>query len=295
MKYKDFLGFLIMFLIMHSLKTEAGNLDVNKGTFTLSSGKYEIDISVECKYTIRSIKYEDYYLCPPRGYNATVIVPECGKFIGAGHTEGGEEQIENIDFLVDGRKISPAIGKLYSGQKIVLKKTSTLDKLRLVSILEVTPECIIENKHFECFDTQKISLMYIFFYCWNKSTQEWYASLPDGKKLSGTFRNDKSYHMKEDIKWAAEYDQLSNKGIIMYYPSVIHGKGLKSAFWDVGGIYHKYYHQIDIPGTISQGFKSPSMTIVLKGFSANPDNWKDEVERIAGRLNSSNNLFLSKP
>lgn len=267
-----------------SISCNAANLDVNKGVFTLDCGKYEVTISAECKYTIRSIKYEDYYLCPAVGYNATVIVPQGGKFIGAGHLEGGEEQLERIELIVDGKEISPLAGGKYQGREIILKKTSTLDKLRLVSLLTLTPDCIRENKQFEAVDTQKISLMYIFFYCWNKATQEWYASLPDGEKLSGIFKNDKSYHLKEDIKWAAEYDQLAMKGVVMYYPSVIQGKGIKSAFWDVGGTYHKYYHQLNIPVTLPKDFKSQSMTIILKGFSANPDKWKDEVEKITDEL-----------
>ncbi|OGV46007.1 MAG: hypothetical protein A2017_22240 [Lentisphaerae bacterium GWF2_44_16] len=286
MKHNKLLILCLVFSMMHSLKTEAKNLDVNKGVFTLSSGEYEIDISSECKYTIRSIKYENYYLCPSVGYNATVIIPEGGKFIGAGHTEGGEEQVESIEFSVDGKKISPAPGEKYSGQKIILKKTSTLDKLRLVSVLTLTPECITENKQFEAVEAQKISLMYIFFYCWNKTTTDWYAELADNKKLSGTFKDDRSYHLKKDIKWAAEYDNSSQKGVIMYYPSVIPGKGIKSTFWDVGGIYHKYYHQLDIPLSLPKGFKSPAMTIILKGFSASPDNWKTEVEKNTEDLNS---------
>ena len=277
-------GRIIPVYIFTAISCNAANLDVNKGVFTLSAGKYEVTISAECKYTIRSIKYEDFYLCPSVGYNAAVIIPTGGKFVGAGHLEGGEEVLEKIEFYIDGNMANPETGRMYSGRHFLLKRTSILDKLRLVHCMELSDDGIVEKKMFEATDDQKIDLMYIFFYCWNKTTKQWCAELADGKNVSGEFRDDKSYHLKEDIKWAAEYDQLAMKGVVMYYPSVIQGKGIKSAFWDVGGTYHKYYHQLNIPVTLPKDFKSQSMTIILKGFSANPDKWKDEVEKITDEL-----------
>ena len=143
-------------------------------------------------------------------------------------------------------------------------------------------------------DEQNVALLYAFCYCFNYLTKEWMASLADGKTVAGVFADNKAFLVREDAKYLAEYDPASQKGMIVFFPEVIPGKGHKSTFWDVGGVYHKYYLMMDVPSVIKKGFKSKLMTIMLKGFSAVAQDWKPTVEKNVEKMLIDGKKYLAE-
>lgn len=270
--------------ILPGIVTYGANLNLNKGIFSLKCGEYQVDITSECKYSIRNIRYNGYLIGTPTGYYGTVINTGKGKYIGAGHTEGGEEKLLDIELTVDGKTFKPETGQLYEGDKIILKRVSKLDNLKLTAIITLTSDGIKDQRQFEAEEDQKLSYLYLFMYCFTSKTTDWLAMLPDGKTISGKFKNDKKFLVREDVKWAAQFDDKANTGLLIFYPEVLKGKAHKTTFWDVPKAYHKFYLMLDVPPVIKKGYTSSPMTVLIKGFSGKKSGWHAEVEKIANQL-----------
>jgi hypothetical protein len=269
--------------IIYYLLLATVSVGASEKAFNLKSGQYEVKISGKYKYTVRQIKYEGTIMGSQSGYYGTVMAHGKGKYVGAGHGEGGFEKVLNMTLTVDGKPITPVPGKTYGGKQIILSKVSMLDKLRFQTEISVTPDGIIERKRFVATAKQPMHLMYIYLLCWNKTTTDWTAESADGKSCSGEFGEEfkgrSRWHLQKDIKWVANYDAKAGKGMLMYYPAPIAGQGRKSAFWEVKNAYNKYYLMLKTPKIFPQGYESPLYTLVLKGFKADKQNFKNDVQK----------------
>ncbi len=269
-----FLYWLILLAALTSVADEKA--------FDLKSGSYELKISEKYKYTVRQIKYEGAELGTQSGFYGTVLAHGRGKYVGAGHGEGGFEKIIKVALFVDGKQITPVAGKTYSGKKLMLRKISMFDKLRFQSEITLSPEGIIERKRFVATAKQPIHLLYIYALCWNKSTDGWLAEGVDGKKYSGEFgiefKGSNRWHLQQDVKWAANLDSKSGKGMVMYYPQPIVGQGRKSSFWEVKKAYNKYYLMLKTPKLYPAGYESPVYTLILKGFASDKSEFLKNAE-----------------
>ena len=254
----------------------------NEKVFNLKSGGYELKISEKYKYTVRQIKYDGVVMGTQSGFYGTVMAHGKGKYVGAGHGEGGFEKVLKVELFADGKQITPVTGKTYSGEKILLRKISMFDKLRFQSEITLSPEGIVERKRFVATAKQPVHLMYIYLLCWNKSTDGWIAKGIDGKTYSGEFgtkfKGRSLWHLNKDVKWTANIDSKAGKGMLMYYPEPIIGQGRRSSFWEVKKAYNKYYLMLKTPKIYSDGYESPTYSLVLKGFSANKSDFLKKAE-----------------
>ena len=114
------------------------------GDYTLVSGDYRICISPKYKHTIRSIEWKGYMIGTATGYYGAIVIPAPGKYIGAGHTEGGVEDVKSVIAVCDGRKVDPKAEKVIRGERITVEKISGFDNLLFRVRLELTPEGLIE-------------------------------------------------------------------------------------------------------------------------------------------------------
>ena len=121
--------------------------DITEKITTLQCGDYQIKISAQYKYTIRKITYKGAILGSQNGFYGTVIAHKSGKYIGAGHTQGGEEKVLSIELFADGKKTVPKLGTI-TAKKFLLRKVSMMDKLQFLTEITLTPEGIIESKKF---------------------------------------------------------------------------------------------------------------------------------------------------
>ena len=254
----------------------------NEKPFDLKSGSYELRISEKYKYTVRQIKYDGAVMGTKSGFYGTVIAHGIGKYVGAGHGEGGFEKVLKIELFVDGKQITPTAGNIYSGKKLLLRKISMFDKLRFRSEITLSPEGIVESKRFIATAKQPMHLMYIYLLCWNKSTDGWLAEGVDGKTYSGEFgtefKGSNRWHLGKDVKWVANIDSKVGKGMLMYYPKPIIGQSRRSSFWEVKKAYNKYYLMLKTPKFFHAGYESPVYTMVLKGFSADKANFSKNAK-----------------
>ena len=100
--------------------------DITKKITTLQCGDYQLKISAKYKYTVRKITYKGAILGSQSGFYGTVMATASGKYIGAGHDQGGEEKVLNIELFADGKKTIPKLGMI-TAKKFLLRKVSMLD------------------------------------------------------------------------------------------------------------------------------------------------------------------------
>lgn len=240
-------------------------------TYRLQCGDYELSISPRYHQTMRSISFEQRMLGTPTGFYNLVIGEASGKYVGAGHTEGGQEKVLKFRLLCDEQEIEPVIGQVYSGKKIVFEKESQLLQTVFLSRITMTPEGIIEQKRFRTLAPQSFYYLYLYQYCFDKATTDYAAMTADGKlrtgEFDGNFTGSNRWHLNSDVKWTAILDRHSGHGLLLYYPQIIKGASRKSAFWEVKNAYNKYYLMGAMPDQPA-GYVSPLYTAIIRGFKA---------------------------
>lgn len=235
--------------------------------YTLESGDYKISFSPKFCHTMRTISYRGHELGKETGFYGAVMAPSPGKFIGAGHTEGGNENIISFSLICDGKKMKPKSGEVYNGNLLVLEKISQLNNVVFLTKTQLSSDGVIEQKYFTAVSEQSFHSLYVNMLCWDKATTDWFALTAKNKEISGKFSEGKSWHLSDDVRWAAIYDSNAKCGMMMYYPQIIKGAIRKACFWEVPNAYNKFYMMADIPKQVSTGFKSPVYTMVLRGFN----------------------------
>jgi len=257
-----------------------GEVMPGKDEFLIRSGPYEITISTRYAFTMTSIYFNGKLVGGRGGFYGTIFCPSPGKYIGAGHTEGGAEEISSIRLNINGEDLKPESNRIYEGKKVVMYKVSLLANLELVETTEVSAEGIIITRTYEAKEDQQAYSLYTYQFCWVSDTKEWVAELPDGRIVDGIFLSDDSWRLNEDIKWTGIYHPLSQTGMLVYYPEVIPGQQRKSCYWDKEA-YHKYYLMMKIPTFLPKGSKLGPYTAIIKGFNSPAEGWKNSAIEIA--------------
>lgn len=238
----------------------------SQADYTLASGDYRVTVSPKYAHTLRTISWRGHEIGRETGFYGTVLTYEPGKMVGAGHTEGGVENVLSVSLQVDGREVQPEAGGSWRGDELTLEKISRLDRSIFRNQIRVTPDGITEQKFFVAAEPQPFHRLSVNLYCWDKATTDWFAETAGGQRLDGKFSGEKRFLLRSDVKWAAIYDAGARRGILAWYPEVIKGAIHKACFWEVPGRYHKFYMMADVPKLAPAGWRSPLYRTVLRGF-----------------------------
>lgn len=254
------------------------------GNFTLKSGDYAIDISGKYKYCITRIFYEGYAIGNSKGFYGTILAPKTTKFIGAGHTEGGIEDVKSISVVVDGEQQAIKLNAVFAGSKIVFKKVSQLGNLLVFVTMTLTDTGIRIEKQYEALADQEVFSLYVFQFCWSNETTQWMIGRPDGTIGEGKFNSDMGWHLRNEreLYWYALFNPSNNKGILGYFADY-HPQQGQYMWWDKH-IYHKFYFWAATPKVIKRGTKSRKYSMILKGFKGTNADWKAKAKAISVQL-----------
>jgi hypothetical protein len=254
------------------------------GHITLKVAPYAIEITGKHKFCIQRILYKGYAIGKDSGYYGTILANGKAKFIGAGHNEGGEEKVQSFKVLVDGKPVEFKKDAVLSGSKIEYHKVSIQDNLKVYVNLSLTKDGIRIDKNFEALDKQNIYSFYIFQYCWSNKTEAWLIGRPNGTFGEGVFKSNKGWHLlrERELLWYSLFDPQAAKGILGYFISY-HPRQGRYMLWDKT-VYHKFYYWANLPKIVPKGMKSRKYSMLLKGFEAQPANWKKDVKALAVKL-----------
>lgn len=254
------------------------------GRFTLKVPPYAIEITGKNKFCIQKISYKNYVIGNDKGFYGTILANAKAKFIGAGHTEGGIEQVQSFNVQLDGKAVDFKAGIVLSGSEIRCQKISIQDKLMVYVDFTLTKDGIRIDKRFEALEKQNIYSFYIFQFCWSSKTKEWLIGRPDGTFAEGAFKSNKSWHLRREreIFWYSLFSTEAQKGILGYFISYYPQQG-RYMFWDKL-IYHKFYYSAALPKVVPKGMKSHKYSMFIKGFETEPVNWKKTAKTLAVAL-----------
>lgn len=272
---------LLLFMVGWSVMADIPGFD---GYFTLSSGPYKVEITGKNRFCIRKIVYDGSELGNDHGFYGTILATAPAKFIGSGHKEGGEEKVVAFSVKVDGKPVKYESGGEISGNLIEYSKISMLDNLKVFVSVVIDRNGIRLDKHFEAVASQDIYSFYIFQFCFTEKSTEWMIGRPDGTTAAGVFNSDDGWHLRSErnLLWFSQYVPSSRKGILGYFISYFPGQG-SYMLWDKK-VYHKFYFSAKLPKSVEKGMQSRHYSLFLKGFGAEPAEWKNKSKAIAAEL-----------
>jgi len=248
---------------------------------TVSVGDYRIEFRDPGAWTFGKIWYGDTQIGLDNGWSGLVLRRPGGGFVGTGHTEGGLEKIQSARLTVDGKEVALEAKARYQGKHARLEKVSRIDNLKLEAVYEITPEGIVETHRIETHEDQPVVTVYAFMHPWTPATKAWMAEVAGGKIVTGPLESMKRvpgarlWQIVKDVRWTAVYDPAAKLSVILCYPELYKGKGVRTGIWDLEH-YHKQYYQPYANETIAKGTKR-TFRCRIWCVRAEPDAWQGAV------------------
>ena len=240
---------------------------------------YKVEFAGDRAWTIFRILFKGTLVGDKNGFYGTVLIPDGGKFVGTGHTEGGVERVESVTLTVDGKPADLKDKTVYRASRVELRKKSMMGPLRLEATYVVGDDCLLERHCYEAPEDTMIHLLYAFMHCWLPSTTEWIAEKADSTVVDGKFDSSGNFKLRADVKWTALYDPENRKAMLAWFPKVLAGQGHRTTYWDKA-VYHKLYTQLLSGATLPRGTRFEA-ALVIRGVETAPDDWKHAVKTAA--------------
>lgn len=252
---------------------------------TLEAGDYRLVFSEHPeRWSIVQVFYKGHEIGTRTGYYGNVLAPQNGKYIGAGHTEGGRETVLNYELQVDGKPQD--VGEYqYQGKQLSFNKTSMLDKVKMHARYTLTAEELKIDKYFETVAEQQVHLLYLFQFCWNVNSSEYLFRRMNGSIGKGKFSNDTKMrvHGEPYAYFFSQFFPEFKVGVLNYLPEFGKVTG-KNLLWDQLQ-YHKYYFWLDLPKLLPANYRSPEISMIVRGFSAESEQvWEKSALQQADEL-----------
>lgn len=252
-----------------------GKATVKNGILTLTEGAYELSFIKKSSWTIRQMLFDEKLLLSPTGAFGTVANTKNIGWAGTGH---GNETVEKVALEVDGKSHSLDEGLDVSGSKFILFKQSVIGPYRQFDTITCDGARIVEDFQYEIIaDDSNVNFMYAFMHCFTNKTDRWMAEDKEGNIENGQFRDDASFTLEKDIRWAAVYDSPEQIGLVYVYPKVYEGKKpFLNSFWN--RLHdNKLYFRPELPTGIGQKF---GFQVTLQAFNAPASDWQKTAKTL---------------
>ncbi|NMA42980.1 MAG: hypothetical protein GX946_06325 [Oligosphaeraceae bacterium] len=252
---------------------------------TLEAGDYRLVFSEHPeRWSIVQVFYQGHEIGTPTGYYGNVLAPQNGKYIGAGHTEGGTETVLTCELQIDGH--SKDVGEYqYQGEQLSFHKISMLDNMKMSARYILTAEELKVVKSFETVAEQPVHLLYLFQFCWNVNSSDYLFRRMNGSLGKGKFSNDTKMRVygEPHAYFFSQFFPEFKVGVLNYLPEFGKFTG-KNLLWDQLR-YHKYYFWLDLPELLPANYRSPEITMIVRGFPAESEQaWETAALQQADEL-----------
>ena len=254
---------------------------------TMESGKYKVVFhDMPHRWSIIHIYCDGVELGTRSGYYSNVMSPASGKYIGAGHTDGGTEKFLEGTVSVDGGEAVPVKEGVFKGETVVFKKTSMLANIKLSCTYTLTPAGLRADKQFTALKDQPVHQFYMWQFCWNKNTTDYLFIRKDGSVGKGKFLNDNKMRVygEKEAYFFSQYLPSAKYATVNFFPDFGKFTG-RNLLWDVGKAYHKYYFWVDLPKVVKAGYTSPVYSMIARAFpAADLAEWESKAKAEAAAL-----------
>lgn len=289
MNRRLFLGMLCLPLIAGWTLAETGDVpDLQGDVLTVAVGDYKVDFRQSAEWTLGNVLYKGKPLLNYTGANQTVInvkLPvQAGPDAWIGSSHGGET-VHSVVLKVDGQPF--AVNESFAapaGQEYQLVKESDIGPYRVTTETTVTADGVREVVSFtEREAADQVRYLYVFMHCWNSALKEWGATLTDGSEVVDTFPLERTNLLKQDITSLALYSPENGIGAVMRYPEPYEGEPGHSNFLACWPDRHNKHYLRMRPDQVTD----KKFVCEIRGFSALPEDWKDEARQVSKSLGES--------
>ncbi|MBD3291319.1 MAG: hypothetical protein GF393_00225 [Armatimonadia bacterium] len=251
---------------------------------TLRSGGMSVELQRAHSWSIQQIVFRGVPVATRTGaFGAVVSVPVAGGWVGSGHTAGGVERVEDVSLIVDGEFVDLQDGATYTGERLVLQKTSMLDKLRLDATLTLTGGVLTERHELTATEDVVVSVTYPFMHPISSATTQWMAETDTCEEIGGEFGNGEDLRWYDDWTWTAAHIPDRSTGIVMRHLDRPDDVLTLTAWWDQER-YHKLY--VRWGGAMEPWPQGLTLAgeIALRCFEAPPPGWREMARQVAAEL-----------
>ncbi|MBQ6471797.1 MAG: hypothetical protein IJJ33_07430 [Victivallales bacterium] len=278
-------------------------LAADKVDMTLIAGDYRVvfDIGTNAKGSIVQIFFKDVELGTRSGWYGSVFCPASGKYIGAGHSEGGKEMVLEQTMTVDEQPVGMKEGAV-QGKRIVIHKLSALANLKLDSTWLLTPDGLDITKQVTATAEQPAHSFYLFQKCWSPKTDGYLFFRTDGTYDQGNFQpppaNPKEaprqvswpVYGERDAFCFSQFIAEKQMAVLTFRTHSSEVTGI-NMLWNVPR-YHKQYFWMDLPKVIPADYQSPRVSFFIRAFdAADKDEWTAKATAIKDAFVKNYPLF----
>ncbi len=254
------------------------------GVVTIHCGELTAELQRSHAWNIQRILCRGVEIGTVTGAYGTVIcVPAVGGWVGGLHTVGGVEQIEETVLAVDGDVVPLENGAEYSGERVVLRKQSLLDKVRLDATLTFEGNRITQRHSLSATEDIVVTVVYPFMYCVSAETTQWLAMTASGDLVEGEFTGESDLEWHDDWEWTAAYIPDRQTGFVLRHTSRPESATTATGYWEQDR-YHKLYVRWQSEEEPWREGYSLSGEVGAACFTAPPTTWKDAARRTAAEL-----------
>lgn len=229
-------------------------------------------------WTYGQIDYRGETISGPTGFHGLVVATGPALFLGSGHNEGGVEEVESVEVVVDGKPLTDPKG-VVECQEAVVTKRSRIGDFTHEAIVKLTAERIDLDYRLKAVKNTYVEILYPFMFCWSPTTTEWLAELKGGGTLDGTFKSDGGWELEKDTAWTAVYmPEKKIAAVVKFAGDLPPGTLHKHGFWDREQ-YHKLYYQSLWKAVVSadQSYRYQASVFAAE---VTPEDWKATVEKL---------------
>ena len=262
-------------------------------SLVVRSGDYKMRFAEKSSWTFREAWYKGKQFLTTSGWQQPVLneagVPK-GKdaFLGTGHRR---ETVESIAVTAPGAGTYPVAAGLSitNGNVFIIEKKSKFVSefsgylYEHRSWVTVSPDGIHERYWFRAAGegTTNVNFMYIFMHIFRNSTKQWIVGDDKGEIARDEFKDDMSFTLKKDIRWAFIYDPVETVGMVYVYPRIYEGRpGFRNSFWN-RSYDNKLYLQIDPKRKSGEEFE---YEVTAKAFIAGIESWEADAGKMLAPL-----------
>ena len=263
--------------MLHWLLAAALLAGAPTGQLTVKTPQLEATLSEQGAWTVRDLSYGGAPMILPQGGEGA-LVGAGGKWLG------GSRDTETVTQLtVDAPKLEVGLkgDQIASGDTMKLHKESTILALKHSADITFAGDTIVQRHQFEATEDLTVGNFYAFAYSLSPKAKNWVAQPLSGQLLRGEFSADKSRKPDQPVRWLAQYDPATQKGVLMYFQQAMTGPDSLCNFWDTD-TYHKMLAQ-PLTGKIAKGTKL-DVTMVMRFFQSPADKWEATAQELAQGL-----------
>lgn len=268
----------------------------DKEILTVKIGEMNVRFSGKNSWTLHSADYKSGAWLVPSGFMQSVLFEEFqdesikDHFLGTGHRP---EQVEDvsISFVKNGKALKKfQIGKDFAMQEdadsvIIEKRSKFISEIGGFLLEHKSKVSVFSDKIKEEFSYKggdgklnNVKYMYPFMHIFPNTTKYWVAGEDNGAIIeSGEFRDDNSFTLNKQFRWAFVYDPEKELGTVYCYPETYAGqRNLHNRFWN-RPYDNKLYFMSDCVKTKGE---EKSYEVTLFPFNASEKDWRSKAQEI---------------